>query len=529
MRRRAALLSLLAGLALAAHPAEAQDKPHYGGELVFVVPSDPPSYDAHEEETFGVIHPMAPHYNTLLRVDPFDRTGTKPVGDLAESWTVSRDGLVYTFKLRRGVKFHDGNEMTSKDVKASYDKIVFPPAGVKSLRKAAYSSVEVVEAPDPYTVRFRLKWPESSLPLNLASPWNWIYRADVLAKDIHWYETHVNGTGPFTFVEHVRGSHWVGKKNPNYWDKGKPYLDGYRAIFISSSAAQVAAVRGERAHIQFRSFSPVERDQLVQALGPKITVQESPWDCVLLVAMHHEKKPFDDKRVRRALTLALDRYEGSKALSRITLVKDVAGIQVPGTPYATPPTELEKLAGYGRDINRSRTEAKRLLKEAGVPEGFAFTFKNRGIPHPYEPLGIWLIDQWRQIGLNVKQEIIEASAYHPMLKRGDFEVAMDFQCGFIVEPDLDLPRFLSTSDANYGKHKDTVIDELYAKQGRATDAEERKRYLRAFEKRLLDEEAHILYTLQWHRIIPHSSKVRGWTITPSHYLNNQLDTVWLGE
>ena len=529
MRRRAALLSLLAGLALAAHPAEAQDKPHYGGELVFVVPSDPPSYDAHEEETFGVIHPMAPHYNTLLRVDPFDRTGTKPVGDLAESWTVSRDGLVYTFKLRRGVKFHDGNEMTSKDVKASYDKIVFPPAGVKSLRKAAYSSVEVVEAPDPYTVRFRLKWPESSLPLNLASPWNWIYRADVLAKDIHWYETHVNGTGPFTFVEHVRGSHWVGKKNPNYWDKGKPYLDGYRAIFISSSAAQVAAVRGERAHIQFRSFSPVERDQLVQALGPKITVQESPWDCVLLVAMHHEKKPFDDKRVRRALTLALDRYEGSKALSRITLVKDVAGIQVPGTPYATPPTELEKLAGYGRDINRSRTEAKRLLKEAGVPEGFAFTFKNRGIPHPYEPLGIWLIDQWRQIGLNVKQEIIEASAYHPMLKRGDFEVAMDFQCGFIVEPDLDLPRFLSTSDANYGKHKDTVIDELYEKQGRATDAEERKRYLRAFEKRLLDEEAHILYTLQWHRIIPYSSKVRGWTITPSHYLNNQLDTVWLGE
>ena len=291
----------------------------------------------------------------------------------------------------------------------------------------------------------------------------------------------------------------------------------------------MAAVRGERAHIQFRSFSPVERDQLVQALGPKITVQESPWDCVLLVAMHHEKKPFDDKRVRRALTLALDRYEGSKALSRITLVKDVAGIQVPGTPYATPPTELEKLAGYGRDINRSRTEAKRLLKEAGVPEGFAFRFKNRGIPHPYEPLGIWLIDQWRQIGLNVKQEIIEASAYHPMLKRGDFEVAMDFQCGFIVEPDLDLPRFLSTSDANYGKHKDTVIDELYEKQGRATDAEERKRYLRAFEKRLLDEEAHILYTLQWHRIIPHSSKVRGWTITPSHYLNNQLDTVWLGE
>ncbi len=122
------------------------------------------------------------------------------------------------------------------------------------------------------------------------------------------------GTGPFTFVEHVKGSHWVGKKNPDYWDKGKPYLDGYRALFISSSSAQVAAVRGERAHIQFRGFSP-PTGTLVGA-RPQDHRQESPWDCVLMVAMHHEKKPFDDKRVRRALTLALDRYEGSRTSRR---------------------------------------------------------------------------------------------------------------------------------------------------------------------------------------------------------------------
>src|SRR5215467_9264804 len=187
----AALVLLIARI-----PAVAQDKPRSGGELVYVVPSEPPSYDAHQEETFGLIHPTAPHYNTLLRVDPTDKTGTKPVGDLAESWTISKDGLTYTFKLRKGVKFHDGSEMTSKDVKASYDKILHPPAGVKSNRKTAYEVVEVVEAPDPYTIRFRLKRPESSLLLNLASPWNWIYKADILAKDPHWYETHIMGTGP---------------------------------------------------------------------------------------------------------------------------------------------------------------------------------------------------------------------------------------------------------------------------------------------------------------------------------------------
>jgi peptide/nickel transport system substrate-binding protein len=509
--------------------AAAEEKPRSGGELVFAVPSEPPSYDGHQEETFGVIHPVAPHYNTLLRTDPFDKTGTKPVGDLAESWTISQDQKTYTFKLRRGVKFHDGSEMTSRDVKASYDKIIHPPAGIKSLRKAAYESVESVEAPDANTIVFKLKWPEASFLLNLASPWNFIYKADILAKDPRWYEKNIMGTGPFTFVEHVKGSHWVGKKNPSYWDKGKPYLDGYRALFIKSSSAQVAAVRGERAHIQFRGFTPADRDSLQKALGDKITVQESPWDCVLMVAMHHEKKPFDDKRVRRALSLALDRYSGSKNLSRIAIVRDVAGIQVPGTPWATPPEELEKLAGYGKDIKANRAEARKLLKEAGVPEGFSFTFKNRGIPQPYEPVGIWLIDQWKQIGLNVKQEIVEASAYHPMLKRGDFEVAMDFACGFIVEPDLDVSRFLTTSDANYGRHKDKVIDELFLKQGRATSPEERKKHLRAFEKRLIDEEVHTIYTLQWHRIIPHNAKVRGWTITPSHYLNQQLDTVWLAQ
>jgi len=511
--------------------ARAQDAPRNGGELVMMVPAEPPSYDGHREGTFGTVHPLAPHYNTLLRIDPTDRTGTRPVGDLADSWTISPDGLTYTFKLRQGVRFHDGSPMTSRDVKASYDKIIFPTGGVISARKGTYQAVEVVEAPDPQTVRFRLKWPETSFLVNLASPFSWIFKADILARDMRWYETNVMGTGPFKFVEHVKGSHWVAKKNPDYWDKGKPYLDGYRALFISSSSAQVAALRGERAHAQFRGLSPVDRDILVQALGAKITVQESPWDCVSLVAFNHERKPFDDKRVRRALTLALDRHGASRSLSRITVVKEVGGIQVPGTPWATPPAELEKLAGYGRDVAASRAEARRLLREAGVPDGFAFTFKNRGLPQPYEPVGIWLIDQWRQIGLTVRQEVVEASAMVSVLRKGDFDVASDAQCNFVVEPDMDISKFQSVgvSDNNYGRYKDPVLDDLYIKQARAVDPEERRRHLRAFEKRLLDEEAHYIYTLQWHRIVPLSAKVRGWTITPSHFLNQQLDGVWLAD
>src|ERR1041384_4139644 len=126
MRRRPlpSMLILFVVLAAGVLPLAAQDKPRSGGELVFVVPSEPPHYDGHQEETVGVTRPIAPHCNTLLRVDPFDKTGTKPGGDLAESWTVSKDQLTYTFKIRKGAKFHDGSEMTSKDIKATHDKLL---------------------------------------------------------------------------------------------------------------------------------------------------------------------------------------------------------------------------------------------------------------------------------------------------------------------------------------------------------------------------------------------------------------------
>jgi len=528
--RRVIRLATLATAASFALSAIAQT-PRNGGELIFPVPSEPPSYDGHREETFGLIHPIAPFYNTLLRVDPTDISGTRVVPSVASSWTVSSDGKTYTFKLRGGVKFHDGSELTAKDVKASYDKIIFPPPGVGSTRQGQYVAVEAVEAPDATTVVFRLKYASGSLLAGLASPYNFLYKADILAKEPNWYEKNIMGTGPFVFVEHVKGSHVVGKKNPDYWDKGKPHLDSFRAIFMRDSAAQVAAVRGERAHIQFRGFTPKDRDNLKAALGDKITVQESPWDCILMVGFNHEKKPFDDKRVRRALSLALDRHEASKALSQIAIVKAVAGVQVPGTPFATPPEELNKLAGYWTDAEKSRAEARKLLREAGVPDGFSFTFSNRGIPMPYEPLGVWLIDQWRKVGLNVEQRVIEAAGYYGVIRSGDTEAFMDFQCGYIVDPDLDMYKFLSTSrnPANYGRYEDPVLDELYDKQSRTTSVEERKRLVGAFEKRLLEEEAHYLMTLQWHRIIPHSAKVKGWQVTPSHYLNNTLDTVWLSE
>lgn len=451
------------------------------------------------------------------------------VGDLAASWTIARDGLTYTFTLHDGVRFHDGTPLTSRDVKATYDRIVAPPPGVVSLRQATYAVVDRIDAPDARTVVFRLKRPSAALLATLASPFNFVYKAEILARDPRWYERNVLGSGPFKLVEYVRGSHVQGRRNDDYFMKDRPYLDGFRAVFIRDTAARIAAIRGGRTQIEFRGFPPAARDDLVRALGDKLVVQESQWLCTQYVTPNHERKPFDDPRVRRALTLAIDRWEASRALARIAFVKTVGALILPGAPFAMSEPDLVKVAGFWKDIEASRREARRLLKEAGVPEGFSFTFKNRAIPVPYEAIGVFFLDQWRKIGLNVQQVFQETGAYFADLRAGNYETSIDFQCGSIEEPDLELAKFISSerSPINYARYQDPVLDELYEAQSQASEPVARRKLIAQFERRVLDEQAHYIPTLWWHRIVPHWATVKGWKITASHYVNQDLRDVWL--
>src|SRR5260370_1804021 len=149
------------------------------------------------------------------------------------------------------------------------------------------------------------------------------------------------------------------------------------------------------------------------------------------------------------------------------VVRGGAGIRGRGSRWAPRPGELQKLAGYGPDINASRAEARRVVKEAGG-EGVSFTLTDRGVPQPYEPVGIWLIDQWRQVGLNVKQVTLESAAWLQAQKNGDFEVSTNAPCNSIVEPDMDLHWFLTTSPVNFSRHKYTVMPDLSHRHSRST-------------------------------------------------------------
>ncbi len=528
IHRWPAVLPALLLVAAASLPVAAEaETPRAGGELTFVVSAEPPSYDGHRETSFALIHPVAPHYSTLLRIDV--KNNYKVVGDLAESWTISPDGKTYTFKLRDGVKFHNGDTLTSADVKATLDRIVNPPQGVVSARKGSYQGIDRIEAPDARTVVVRLKWVEASMLANLASPWNFVYSARKLAEDPRFPEKNILGTGPFVFVEHVPGASWAAKKNPNYFMKGLPYLDGYRALFIRNSAANVAAVRSGQALIEFRGYSPAQRDDLVKALGDKITVEESPWTCQLTVVFNNEKPPFNDIRVRRALSMAIDRWQGSQVLSKIAIVKAVGGVLRPGSEFAASDAELVEMPGYGKDVEKARAEAKRLLKEAGQ-ENLKFVFKNRDTQMPYEPVGIFLVDQWRRVGVTAEHRPQETAQFSGDLRSGNYDASMDFACDYADEPDLQLFKYISSdkSPANYARYKDPTLDDLYLKQARASSDAERRKLIREFERRVLDQ-AYQVPTIWWQRIVPHWAKVKGWQVSSSHYLGQDLRDVWLGE
>jgi peptide/nickel transport system substrate-binding protein len=524
--RTMAWVAVGAAFALAAGAAQAQT-PKRGGTLNFAISAETPHYDCHGSDTYATLHFAAPFYSTLIR---FNLPKFPEVeGDLAQSWTVAPDLMTYTFRLHTGVKFHDGTPLTSADVKATYDRLRDPPQGVVSTRKATFADIGTIETPDPLTVVFKMKAVNAAMLEHFASPWNCIYAAKDLAADPNAPKAKINGTGPFAFVEHVKGSHVSGKKNDDYFKKGLPYLDGFKGIFTLQAAAMLNALQGGQVLAEFRGISPAERDRLVQAMGDKIRIEESSWTLNLLVVFNTEKKPFDDVRVRKALLMAIDRWGGSQGLARISTLRAVGGVIRPGSPFATPEAELVKLPGFAKDIKAAREEAKKLLAEAGVPN-LSLTLHNRNLAMPYTPAGIFLADQWRQIGVTVDHKQFDTAPYLATMNAGNHDVAIDFSNLFMDDSSLGLAKYLSVDRApeNRSRSKDPELDKLYDDHLRERDPEKRKALIRAFEKRLF-EQAYQQPLLWWHRIVPSHKVVMGWKMSPSHNLGADLAEVWLNQ
>lgn len=524
---------LLVALLALALPASAAESPRRGGSLTFMIAADgPPSFDGHRETTFAMSHATAPFYSVLIRINPDNPASTGDfVCDLCTEIPRPTDnGKTWSFRIRDGVKFHDGSSLTAMDVAASWNHIVHPPPGVLSARANTYFMIDTIEATDASTVVFKLKFATGAFLPALADAFSYIYSAAILARDPHWYEKNILGSGPFKFVRYDVGQSVTGERNPDYYHTGLPYLDGFTAIFAPKESTRVDAIRGDRAAIEFRGLPPSAADQLKQSLGDRIAVQTSDWNCANEITVNHARKPFGDVRVRRALALAIDQWHGAPALSKVTTIRTVGGLVFPGSPLAATREELEKIAGFWPDIAQSRAEARRLLKEAGA-ENLQFEFLTRNVDQPYKYLANWAIDDWSKVGLKVTGKVLPTGPWYDAMRAGNFDVVAEANCQSVVNPLLDVQKFLPSdvSSQNYNQYSDKTQVAMYDTMLRETDPLKQRALMRAFETYTLDTQAHTFIMVWWYRILPYRSYVKGWKINPSHFVNQDLATVWLDQ
>ena len=522
------MLSVVLVVGLWAAPAVlADEKPRRGGILNAALAGDPPSLDMHQEQTFMVAQPLGPVYNNLIVFDPHNYP--QIIGDLAKSWTVSGDYLTYTFMLHEGVKFHDDSELTSADVKASWDRMVFPPEGVVSPRRSNYPMIKSIEAPEPLTVVFRLHHPSPSFLTSLAHPANFIYAKKYLDGDVHYYKNNAVGTGPFKLKNYVHGSLIELERNANYWKKGFPYLDGIKYFIIRDDGARAKAIRAGRVDVELRFLPPGEVEGIQAQMGDKVVVAAPKSIGNFGVTFNVDKKPFDDERVRKALSLALTRDEMAKTLAPLTNLDTVGGLMHPDSPWALSPEELQEMPGFGKDREANMREAKRLLAEAGYPTGFKTVLTNRNVKLPYIDLAVYVISEWKKVGVEAEHKVEESATWSKSRVARDFEVLIDpYGSATVGDPDEMLDKFVTGASENWGRFSDPVVDKLYEQQAREMDPQKRIALVKQIDKRILEK----VWRIQglWNsRLEVRSAKIRNYTPQPSHWMNRRFEDVWLAE
>ncbi|MDP2953250.1 MAG: ABC transporter substrate-binding protein, partial [Chloroflexota bacterium] len=456
--------------------------PRQGGVLRVLGRQDLSNYDLHQVISYLDLQPLRTMYSLLVRPDATDTN--KLIPDLAERWEVSPDGKAYTFHLRRGVKFHDGSALTSADVKASFDRQVSPPKGVFSRRQAYFDAVEKIETPDANTVRFVLKRPQAAFPNILSVPFNAIFPKALLdAKGD--MKKDIMGTGPFKFKGYDRGVQFEVERNPDYYAPGRPYLDGVvRYMILDASSAKGAFVTGRLDLLT--PILPFDLKELEQwkKQAPDTVVTSSPSPAVFAFIPNLTRKPWNDIRVRRAVMLGLDK----DALMQLHLPGrgTRGGFMTPG-PWAIPQEELFKVPGWGKTTPEDIAQAKKLLAEAGYPDGFTAGHVERNIGE-YVDQAVTFKAELAKIGINLELKIMENAAWLALRGTPNFETQGEAAVSVeMAEPDIVFSRYLTGSPGNYAQYSNPKVDELYRQQSQTLDVTERKRLVLEIQRIMMDD------------------------------------------
>ncbi len=482
-----------------------ENNPQYGGTLRFGFIIKPAHFDVHQSGTALNMNTQGPMYDNLLRLHPLS-VGREVIPDLAHSWDVSDDGKTYTFYLREGVKFHDGADLTSEDVKATFDRIIAPPDGVIIPRESVFKAAAVSEiwAPDPLTVEFVLSEarPEAFVLSAIASGWNIIVRKQTL-EDNDFNLKRVKdypGTGPFMFEDFSDQEFLKLERNPNYWNPELPYLDGIHLLHLNAWVPEMGAALLAGRVDYARAIEPGGFKKAIE--HPEIETAQYPQHVIFAMWMNNSKEPMSDAKVRRAMHLVLDREAIKQSTKDTYPAAFGAGFTFRFGKYATPEEELMQRPAYRYPKDEDIAEAQRLLAEAGYPNGEGIPeldFLVRQIAHL--DLQAAAIQEMLRVHLNIKANIrsIHISQWFEDAEKGNFDLTLSAVVLAVKDPsDYFRAWYGKDGPQNYSLWENEEFEGMLNQIDRELDADKRLQLIRDAE--LLMEREVPLAPVAWEEI-----------------------------
>jgi peptide/nickel transport system substrate-binding protein len=450
------------------------------------------------------------------------------VPDLATSWSWDATNTKLTFKLREGVQWHDGKPFTSKDVQCTWHNLIAKDQEGfnRNPRKVWYTNLSEVTTSGDHEATFHLKDPQPSFLMLLASGYSPVYPCHVSPKNMR---TRPIGTGPFKFVEFQRNVAIKLARNPDYWKKGRPFLDAIEMRIIESRSTRVLAfISGEFDMTFDRDITaPVLVD--VRAQNPKAVCEVAPNNVSANLIVNPEKAPFDNLKVRQAMALALDRKSFVDILEKGDGL--IGGIMLPAPEgqWAMPPEELAKLPGYGADLAANVAAAQKIMASLGYGPDKTLKVKvsTRNIAIYRDPAVI-LIDQLKRIYIDGELEPIDTSVWYNKILRRDYSIGLNLTGVAVDDPDANLiENYTCASERNYTKYCNAEVDKLIFAQSKEVDVAKRKQLVWEVERKLATDVARpiILHNVRGTCWQPH---VKGLVLHRNSTYNNwRLEDVWI--
>jgi peptide/nickel transport system substrate-binding protein len=475
-------------------PAVAQKQ---GGTLKIYHRDSPASMSILEEATISTVMPMMGVFNNLVIYDQNVKQNSLDsiLPELAAAWSWSEDGRQLIFKLRDDVKWHDGKPFTAKDVVCTWDLLLGKSSDKlrTNPRKIWYQNVAEVTANGDREAVFYLTRPQPALIALLASGYAPIYPCHVPPRDMR---SRPIGTGPFKFTEFKPNERIAVTRNPDYWKKGRPYLDGIEYTIIPNRSTAMLAFEAGKFDMTFPDEVTIHLLKEVSAQAPDAICEVRPTNVSVNLILNRDKPPFNNPDIRRALALALDRKSFIDILTEGQANIGGAMLPPPAGIWGMPPELLKTVIGYDPDVEKSRVEGRQLMQKAsyGPDKRLGIKVATRNIPVYRDPAVI-LIDQLKEIYIDGELDTVETANWFSKIARKDYQVGLNLTGSAVDDPDQQFyENYACGSERNYTGYCNPELQKLFDRQSDEADQEKRKPMAWQIDQKLQEDVARpIIY------------------------------------